>query len=110
MEKGETGQFDQLVATEQAVHTAQVAAKVIQIRALKDLLNHLSVSQDLDEQKKQLDHFKSQVRAEKKKVIDASFKLDELDDVFTENEELTVGQIQTFVDEELLYVKIRDSA
>jgi|NOAtaT_6_FD_contig_101_630706_length_1945_multi_2_in_0_out_0_2 hypothetical protein len=52
MEKGETGQFDQLVATEQAVHTAQVAAKVIQIRALKDLLNHLSVSQDLDEQKK----------------------------------------------------------
>lgn len=99
-----------MYAAEEAARNAQVAAKVIQVRALKDILNHLQVSNDLAEQKVQLEHFKAQVREEKKRVVDASLRLDELDAVFTENEELTVEQIQTFVDEELLSVKTREAA
>jgi len=80
------------------------------VRALRDILNHLQVSNDLAEQKTQLEHFKAQLREEKKRVVDSSLRLDELDAIFTENEELTVEQIQTFVDEELLSVKTREAA
>jgi len=76
-------------AVEHLVSQAQITSKVIQTRALSDKIKHNNVFKNVAPQLELVDSYKKLLKQEIGRVDDMVERLNELDDIFTKNAELS---------------------